>query len=245
MKRFSSGWILAAILLFSLCLCSCADKSPAGTGSREKEDEAMTITKEYILNHTNLTEAELEGLDLEDLVSRFKLTPERLEEYDLEMLIALYKNMLSQPQTTDYTYVYASAEGGIGEQELGSVKVLLFEYHDGNYNECMVVDREAKAVYYGPGLFPDACGESSRVADFREEDAAFLEKALRDSGIASWHSEYKGTSEGTTGSFSWAIGIQLTDGRCFRYSGEGVLDSGTPETMRPMMEALIDRFTAS
>ncbi len=203
----------------------------------------MELTKEYVIAHSKLTEADFEGVDFKDFVTRFALTPERLEQYEPTMLLGLYRNMLKREPTVDYTGLYRLAQGKLDEKDLKAVETLIWEFHSGSYNSAMVIDGKGGAVYYGQGCFLNACGESKRVADFGREDAAFLEKALRESGICTWEEEYNGTDEGTTGSFGWAIGIRLQDGRCVRYSGHGVRNSGTPETMRPLLKALIGRFT--
>ena len=258
-------YLLILALLPALCACSLT-RAPAGTPPAQQteqpaqqteqpaqqterptgQEEAapMEVTKEYLIEHSTLTEADFEGVDFDDFAAHCGLSLELLEEYAPELLLGLYKAELAAEPTVDYTPLYEAAEGRVGEDELPEVETLLWEYHEGTYNDCMVVDRAKGAVYYDIGYFLDACGESRRVADFGEEDAAFLLETLRESGIASWQNEYEGTSEGTTGHFSWAVCLKLSDGRSFLYRGGGVMDSGTPDTLRPMMKALIERFAA-
>ena len=182
-------------------------------------------------------------IDFDDFVSRYKLTPERIEEYSPILLLALYKETMSREPTADYTVIYAAAEGTLRSEEFDDIEVLIWEYHSGNYNSCMVIDKKAGTVYYGLGNFLDECGESRRVSDFLEEDSVFLKDLLEESGISEWKNEYNGTSEGTTGSYSWAVGIKLRDDHCFCYSGHGVMNSGTPDSLKPMMDAMIEHFT--
>ncbi len=240
MKQFVIFLLLG--VTFVLNACSLSDGNLSEENQR-RGDDTVKLTKEYVLAHSDLTEADFEGIDFENFVSRYELTPERLKEYDPAMVLALYKDSVNQEIRKDYIYIYEMAKGSIREPEINLIEKMIWEYHSGNYNDCMVIDRKAEAVYYGLGYFLSECGESNRVADFCEEDAAFLERLLRESRIADWKNTYIGTSEGTTGSFSWAVGLQLNDGRCFQYSGEGVLDSGTPNTLRPMMDELIERFS--
>ncbi len=203
----------------------------------------MEITKEYFFSHFDVKEEDFDGIDFNAFVTYFNLTPESLEKYPPKMLIALYREMINTEPTVDYTDIYSYASGLVDEKDLDFVDCLIWEYHSGNYNDCMVIDCSKEAVYYGLGYFLNACGESNRIANFNEEDSAFLGHILEENDIVSWKNEYNGTNIGTTGSFSWAIGIRLSDGRCFCYSGYGVNNSGTPKTLRPMLEALIDHFT--
>ncbi len=208
----------------------------------DPSDPTAALTKEYVIANSELTEADFEGVDFDAFVAYFELTPERLEEYDPAMLLGLYKQAMAQEPTVDYSALYAEAEGTLSREELEHVVLLVWELHKGNENRCMVIDRETGAVYYGQGCFLDAVGESMRIADFTEEDAAFLTRALEESGITGWENEYKGSSEGTTGLYEWAVGIRLEDGRCVRYSGSGVRDSGSPETVEPLLNALAEHF---
>jgi len=237
--------IVLAFVILTLSACGAMpvqDKQKEESQTTNQEADSTMVTKEYIIEHSELTEADFEGIDFDDFVSHYKLTPERLEKYDPVLLLALYKETMSREPTADYTVIYAAAEGTIRAEEFDDIAVLIWEYHSGNYNSCMVIDKKAGAVYYGLGNFLAECGESRRVSDFREEDSVFLKELLTESGISEWKTEYEGTSEGTTGSYSWAVGIKLNDDRCFCYSGYGVLNSGTPETLEPMLDAMIEHF---
>ena len=250
MKR-TALLLLMLLMLAALCACGAKPGQEAAPDGRQTEQqterqeaEPMEITKEYLIAHSSLTEEDFEDVDFDDFAASCGLSAELLEKYAPELLLGLYKAERDAEPTVDYSPIYANAEGRIGEAELDAVEVLVWEYHEGSYNDCMVVDRATGAVYYGEGWFLDEVGESKRVSGFGEEDAAFLRETLKKSGIASWQNEYRGSSEGTTGHFGWVVALRLRDGRCFRYEGGGVKDSGTPDTLRPMMKALIARFSA-
>lgn len=231
--------VLCALLL---TLTSCISAANQANTDSSVQEEAMELTKESIIAHTDLTEEDFEGVDFDAFVAYFNLTPERLAEYDPVMLLNLYKEAMAQETTRDYTGILEKAGGTLSPEDLDQVSVLIWEYHSGNANSSMVIDRESGAVYYGDGSFLSAVGESKRIADFSEEDAAFLCEALAESGITEWENEYLGSNEGTTGLYEWTIALQLADGRCICYHGSGVRDSGTPKTMEPLLNALVEHF---
>ena len=82
MKR---AWLLTVLLICALCVCAAAEE-----GQIQKNDN-QTITMEYMIRHCELTEADFEGIDFDDFVTRFALTPEALEEFDGASLLSLYK----------------------------------------------------------------------------------------------------------------------------------------------------------
>ena len=215
---------------------------PSASVSTGKENGSMALTKEYLLEHSSITEEDLKGIDLDDFIREFGLTPELLERYDALTFLNIYKRDLDAPVTYDYSYVSANANGQITEDDYDSIKVLTWEYHGNADNTRMAIDIAKGSVYYGLGMYLDEIAETEKVADWKEEDRAFLQNALQESGIASWKNEYIGTNENTTGHFAWGIAFELEDGRCFSYSGYGVLGSGTPESLVPLLKTLKKHF---
>ena len=210
--------------------------------SRSEEMETAMLTKEYLIEHSSITEEDLEDVDFDAFVQKYELTPAMLEEYDVAAFLRMYKKRAAIPPALDYSYIYANADGHISAHEYESIKVLIWEYHEGARNYGMVVDKGNGSVFYDVGLSLSKVRDDERIGDWKEEDGAFLKNALEESGIASWKNEYIGTSENTTGHFAWGIAFELEDGRCFSYTGRGVLGSGTPESIVPLLETLKDHF---
>ena len=252
MKRLLILLFLSALLFLCACGGETASTSPslppAGETNTDNHDmqesETMELTKEYLIAHSNLTEEDLNGLDFDDFVAFFELTPEMLEKYDAKALLRMYLEELQKAPTTDYTELFTHAAGKLTEQDLDGIRVMIWEYHESDYNAFMVIDLEKGKVYQGLGNSLDAVDESSFAADWKEGDEVFLREVLTASGITAWNNEYIGTSEGTTGHLAWAIGFRLADGRCVSYRGRGVLNSGTPDTMEPLLKTLQEHFTA-
>lgn len=235
--------IVAVILacIFALSLAGCAGEKKQ---SEEKDDKAMRLTKEYALEHSALDASDLENVDFEAFVDYYELTNADLDNYDLRALLKMYLEELEIGPMEDYTEIYLSADGVMAEPDLEHVSQMIWDLHDGDYNTCMVIDMEKRAVYYGEGDFLDACGEEHKVRELSDEDIAFVKQSLIESGITGWQNSYVGTSEGTTGHFAWSIGFRLDDGRCVAYSGSGVMNSGTPLEMYSLLNELTDHFSA-
>jgi hypothetical protein len=239
LRRLLAAAMSACMLL---ALCACGGGQPQETIKPEGE-AAMPLTMEYVLAHSDLTEADFAGVDFADFVAAYELTEADLEEYDLSALLSMYREEQSLENTEDYTVLYQEKNAELGEADLEHVVTLIWELHDGTRNTGMVIDGDKNAVYYGEGEVLSACGESLRAADLTAEDLGFVRAALRDAGAAEWQTEYKGTSEGTTGHFAWALAVRLDDGRTAHWSGSGVLGSSAPDTLRGLLEQLTERFS--
>lgn len=237
-------YLILCIALLAAAMTGCADSAAASDESIQEATTEMEqeLTMEYIIAHSELTEADFEGVDFADFVAMYELTVADVEEYYMPDLLAMYHRAKAAEPTVDYTDIYSSAQGQLTGEDLAQIQVLVWEYHEGNGNAYMVIDYEAKAVYVSQADIISRCGESSKVADLTQEDISFIQSALETSGITGWNREYTGTNEGTTGNFSWSIGFRLADGRCVTYSGSGVLNSGTPGELNTLVKALADRF---
>lgn len=237
---------LLALIMLIVFLYGCErtrDIEDIKTTPEEGGLASVTITKEYIINHSDLEESDFEGIDFEDFISKYNLTAERLEEYDPAMVLAMYKEEMLREPVTDYTTIYSSAEGTITEEDFQQIETLIWEYHEGNYTDCMVIDFKISEVFYDQGFFLDACGARQHYSYVGETDHSYLERLLMQNDVAAWKKEYIGTNEGTSGDYYWKLGIKMNDGRCFFYTGKGVLDSGAPITLRPLMKELINHFS--
>ena len=200
------------------------------------------LTMEYILSHSELTAADFENMDFDDFVSRYKLTEESISKYHLPDLIGLYRRAIARRNAVDYTGIYTAASGQLTEADIGQIDVLLLEYHEGTNNHYLIVDFTVAKAYWSRRAIISSCRERDKTADLQENDRTFVEEALRDSGITGWKNDYIGTNEGTTGSFSWAIGIKLQDGRCVKYHGYGARNSGTPTEFFSLRKSLLEHF---
>ena len=131
--------LLVMLLICMLCVCATAEE-----GQIQENDNQITM--EYMLGHSELTEADFEGIDFDDFAAYFELTPEVLEEFDGVSLLSLYKIQLEMAEGTDYTEIYREASGKLREDNIGHITAVIWKLHQGMDNEWMVVDFEKKAV---------------------------------------------------------------------------------------------------
>ena len=240
-KLLSRILCVAAIGLM-LAGCTGANDIPEKTSQEATTEMENQLTMEYITSHSELTAADFENVDFDAFVAMYQLTEENVHEYYLPDLIYLYHWEISRGNAVDYTYIYTAADGQLTDTDIDQIDVLLLEYHEGTDNHYLIVDFAAGKAYQSRHEIISSCREQDKTADLLEKDRIFVSEALRDSGITGWENEYIGTNEGTTGSFSWAIGIKLRDGRCVKYHGYGVLDSGTPIEFFSLQESLLEHF---
>ena len=241
--KMMKQWLAAALAaLMLLALCACGGGQPKETMKPEGEAD-MPLTMEYVLAHSELTEADFDGVNFADFVAAYELTEADLENYNIASLLAMYREEQSLEPTEDYTVLYREENAKLSAEDLDHVVTMIWELHDGNRNLGMVVDGEKKAVYYGEGDVLSRCAESLRVADLTAEDLTFVCDTLKNAGAADWQNEYNGTSEGTTGHFAWAIGVRLDDGRTAYWSGSGVLGENAPTGLRDLLRQFTARFS--
>lgn len=207
-----------------------------------KENSDMPLTKQYLLDHSTLTEEDFNGIDFDAFVKEYELTIVSLEKYDITALLRMYKIEAGGTQSYDYTDIFDKADGRLTDKDLIDIDVIIWEYHDGNFNSCMVIDREKREIYYSTTSSLNEIEDNMKTAEWHDGDERFIQTALRNSQITSWQTTYIGSDEGTTGNFSWAIGFRLLNGTCKYYSGSGVKESGTPDTMISLLHTLKDYY---
>lgn len=243
MKKFAALF-LALAALFSLSACAADTPQPTNTTEESIMANTDKLTLEYIVNHTELTAADFEGIDFEDFVQTFALTTDNLEEYYLPDLIKLYRAKQADI-FTDYSEVFASATGALEAADLSDIQVMVWELHDGNSNRYMIIDFEAAAVYYSEMDIIRSCRESDKVHNLTDEDRAFVAKALTESEIVQWGNSFIGTNDNAHGQFAWSIGFRLTDGSCIAYNGRGNQNQDAPSSLIPLLYTLTDQFVES
>jgi hypothetical protein len=202
----------------------------------------MKLTKEYMIEQCQLTDEDFDGIDFDDFVSYFDLTVDNLKEFDSKSLLSLYRADREAGEKTDYTEIYQQASGKLLDEDIPHISIVLWETHIDNRNLCFAADFEKMILYGGEGYCLNNCRESDKLAELTEDDRIFVINTVTECGIVGWENRYEGTNEGTTGHFSWAIGFRLDSGKCVDYSGTGVLDSGTLDSMSVFCDKLWNHF---
>lgn len=200
------------------------------------------LTMEYIISHSELTVADFENVDFDVFVSTYELTTENFGEYYLPDLIAMYHREMASEDKISYISIYTKANGQMKEEDIDQIDVLVLEYHEGTDNCYLIIDFGLGEVYKSRNDIISSCGASDKVADLQDDDRIFVLDSLHSSGITEWGTEYIGTNEDTTGSLSWIVGIRLNDGRCFKYHGSGIRNSGSPSEVFELQDSLKKYF---
>lgn len=236
-------WVLCVVFI-GLVLAGCTSTKDAQEEASQEAtaDMKQQLTLEYVISHSELTEADFESVDFDEFVAMYELTQENIEEYYLPDLIAMYHRKMALENTTEYSSIYTNANGQITEQDYGRIDVLIMEYHEGSDNHYLIIDLTQGKVFKSRTDIISSCGESNKVVDMEADDKQFVLDALRNSGIADWKNEYIGTNEETTGSLSWSVGIRMSDGDCVSYHGNGVQNSGTPTELFALKDSLLKYF---
>lgn len=242
----TNKWLhrILCVIIIGLMLagCSSINDAPEETSQEATAEMKHQLTMEYIISHSELTAADFENVDFDAFVAMYQLTEENIHEYYLPDLIYLYHWETSRGDAVDYTGIYTTANGQLTEENIDQIDVLILEYHEGTDNLYLIIDFASGTAYQSRNEIISSCGQQDKVADLLEDDRTFVLDALRNCGITGWENEYIGTNEGTTGSFSWSIGIKMRDGHCVKYHGYGVLDSGTPIAFFSLQESLLEHF---
>ncbi len=132
------------------------------------------------------------------------------------------------------TREYIIEHGLATEAEIEEIDVdaMVHDYgwEEGDVQNTLIFDLDLQAGYFGENrnlLLKDVIPTKEKALSIEEIEAI---KALIDSeSITEWKPWYRGTSEGTTGSFSWTMYIELEDSRGIKYGGNGVSGESTPE----------------
>ena len=225
-------------LICALCVCATAEE---GQG---RENENRFVTKEYMLEHCQLTEADFDGIDFDDFAVHFELTPEVLEEFDGASLLSLYKMQLEMIHGTDYTEIYRQASGKLQDEDIEHISTVILEVHQSMYNGWLAADFEQMTVYGDMGLGLECCTEKMKLSELTEEDVAFILEQVAKAGMTGWDNIYTGIDdeEAYDGNLDWAIGIRLDSGKCIQYEGSSMDGVPVMEQMTTFCRALWDRY---
>ena|GEM_PF-1491631 len=252
LKKIIPKLLFIAIILATLTACgngnsSSGENTMAGTSSvtQEAVTDSQPVTLEYILSHTDLSAEDFSGIDINAFMNRYGLDSGNIDE-NLNLipdLIKFYRDELAAEPTIDYSVIYQNSEGTLSEQDLDKLDALAWDYHEGNFNQYMVIDFSSGKVYSSwDEEVIVACNDSLKVADLTQEDRDWLKDILLQNEVASWKNEYEGTNEDTTGHHSVGFAFRLTDGRCVSYVAYGVINPNMPMQMEVLSDALRDRF---
>lgn len=220
----------------------CGKQSESGTNENKKaaessvdeEDQNMEealISREYLLEHSNIKEEDLEGVDVEAFIEEFDLKESNIDKVNLEFLLEVYKEEGGET-SSPYAYLTEAeyTSGGLKETDIALVRTAALYITSGTYQETLILDSKEEKGYWGEeaNLFY-AWDEKSTQIVYTEEKREEFTKLLEECQVVSWKGVYEGTSENTTGSFGWSLYLELEDGKIYQYKGSGVTGEHSPK----------------
>ena len=214
------------IIAVAVSITACGNLSKQ-VEKQEKEEKKEPVTMEYIVENSSLKKEDFEGVVFDDFVKEYELTKENWNDYDIEMVLKLYKNSLND-KSIDYTYIFDKAEGKLKEEDIEKLSIIIMHCNSGNQSDCLVLDFENKIAYVDDGYFLDDCSSETEFFDLSDDNVKYIKDEIRNKEVSDWALEYKGTSAGTTGHYIWEIGFETEDGKCMKYTANGVKNNGSP-----------------
>jgi len=233
---------------------TCGGYNPTDKRFREAADLILitmenhigeSVPMEYILSNTDLTAEDFKGIDYNAFMNLYGLHSTNIDE-NLNLipdLLVFYREELAKAPTVDYSIIYENTYGTLTEADLDNLEIMLWDYHEGNLNQYMVIDFTSGDVYYS--YFDDVitnCCTDYLAITLSSQELDDIRNRLLENGITQWENDYTGTDEGTTGHHYVGFAFLLTNGRCVSYRADGAINPDMPMQMEVLSQEFIDRF---
>lgn len=211
----------------------------------EENEEVMEkdwITREYLLEQNIFTEEDLEGVDVDSMVRDYGWEKgiEQNEKWKT-LFLALRGKYLYEEYDVNYEYLtdmeyYVDS---MTEEAAAGIKLLALKWDEGNEQNTIIFDLGLQEAYVGKNtnLLMKGVTPTQKKA-LSMEDIEAVKELIDSESITEWKMWYEGTSEETTGSFSWVMYFELDDGRVIKYGGNGASGESTPENYDEFVKGL-------
>lgn len=237
--------MLSYMVIISLIMSGCVERDKNVTTRQDKEmnreDDSMswrTITKEYLLEHFDISEEDLEGVDIESFLSTYEIDIDKIEEYDIPELLKFFIEEDAAQGMMSYEYMLDEpADGTLTQDNVNDIVRLVWQINEGDGVEALAFDFKNEKIY-----------EGYRIEEFDNSylvgipDDAIKESVIQlinEYDLYSWKDYYKGGStEGTTASYNWQMAIEFSDGTIYRTGGDGLGDKARPDNMEDFIADL-------
>lgn len=204
----------------------------------------MLVTKEYLIEEYNLTENEIEGVDLDALIEEIQVTKDTFQSIDIHIFLQQYKEYLnrsSNEKVTYYQYMREDEEicDKLTEEQLKTIKRVALCRTSGTEIFSVIIDYEQGYIYYGEQVYllNDGATPTNEVV-LDEKKKEILNNLWIKAKITSWENEYIGSNEGTTGNYGWSLYFELENGQIIRYRTTGVLEDNAPDEFGDVITVL-------
>ncbi|WP_455715895.1 hypothetical protein [Anaerosporobacter sp.] len=193
------------------------------------EDNGTLATKEYLIDLFLITEEDLDGIPVDEILYYFKITVKNLNEIKEDMkenasiitnLKLLQKSMEEEKQiekeygTIDFTYILGAKEQEGEFPNIDSIHYLVDSYNIGEGGYSCVIDFEKNKVYYEPNTasaYRDI-RYAEKVIDLTPELKEEIIKEIEDAKLEEWDYEYDGYRGKGGEECFWKFGVEFNDG---------------------------------
>lgn len=225
------------------CSAETDDRNIKDTETECESMKHQLVTEKYLIEHCELTEADMEGVNLSEFIAEFELTEDNIDDFNIVFILQSYKE--EDVGGLDYEYLKNAdkIQGGFREELLYELKTFVYQMNEGTYHESIILDFKGDKGYYGQvvDLLSGNAVPTSEISLTADRKTAF-EALLKEAELTQWKSRYEGTSEGTTGHFWWTIYLECENGEVYAYSGSGVLGESVPKNYHMLTEGLKKLF---
>lgn len=241
--------ITAVAFLTLILLTGCKQGVELTTETTTVTEQVSTTqdalaTKQFIIEHFNITESDLEGIDVEGVIEYFQITQEGI--ISSSDVVAKLKMLEEQMNTEigngyiDFSYIF---EGNTSKDaiEVDSIKYIAFSYGQNDSSKTYIID-------VLNSQYCSAIGDIS-FCNLHDEDALkMLEsarlddilKCVADAHVENWKASYEGNNGDTTGSEGWKLGIELKDNAVYSYSGYGMFGENAPAELNTIKQSICE-----
>ena len=199
---------------------------------REKETAAPESTAaqddvHFMMSAYGLSREELQGIDVEQLISDYQLRDREYTPEEVRMILADQGDMYAEDETTVLFRILSKEGGPLKDGQADIVRIGFYE-NAGTLVERSVFDLENR-VFYVDGPEPHPMSEAQ---------AEELKQLPGRWGIPAWDVHTEGKEAPNTGNYGWKLIFELSNGEYAVYDGFTGDMSHLPEHFEEVRDTL-------
>ncbi len=188
----------------------------------DERNEAL----QFMMENYGFSEEELEGLDVIKFVGDFELCTRDFSAEEVHDILSAQKDMYVDDGSTAL-YSILSKDGRELRKD-DSVNRMGLYLNNGTMRQQLVFEFE-KDVYYVNNVKP---------RPLTTQQSAQLRELLEDCKVFDWERHTEGEEEESTGSFSWKLVLQTSNGEYCTYDGYTCDGSNLPDTFNDFLSGI-------
>ncbi len=238
--KWTKYMAMSVFLIASFTLASCGGQNgvkgeyseetavvSTQTGENEYVSSGIPMTREYIIEHGILTEEELVGVDIDDMIAVYGLEEGDEERTDIRRFILMIKDDYPLPgYGFNYQYLTEGERSSekLTNEDLANIKIISWRYNSETYHASLLFDFTEKKAYFGELIdLLERAAEPTEEIDLSDEQMEAIESLFQENHVEKWKAEYRDPLSWTKcDGYWWRMVIELEDGRIYKYSGDDV-----------------------